>query len=358
MQKRKIDSLLNWWQGIKQPPLTLEINPSKNCDLRCPFCEAHRSIQTGKKELPYREYKMLIENARSLGISQVRVLGRGEPFVRKDMLKIMRYIKKNKLYGFVCTNGFSLDKKRIKRLVKCGWDRIEISLHGSSSETHDKLVNKEGVFNKILENIRLINGFKTKYEVTKPFIGISTVLIKLNYKDIPNIVRLAHKIKANSVSLNPLIINSYNKSLKMTNKEIKEFKIYLEKSIKLVKKYNLDANYYNLNVGHIRNGSKAHKNNSIITNEKGILNPPCYFPWLSLAVDQDGYVSQCNFCKGPNSIKEKSLEEIWYGDWFEKLRKKIKKCTLLKECNSCCTPNSIENSLIRQDLITSFKKLK
>lgn len=346
-QKRKINYIVNWWRGIKQPPFSLEINPSKRCNLQCSFCEFRELAQDKKEELPYTEYEKLIKNAKSLGVSEIRIVGKGEPFVRGDMLKIMTCIKQNKLSGFICTNGLLLKEEMIKTLIEYKWDRIEISLHGSSSKIHDRLVNKKGIFDKILRNIRLIKKFKTVYRTNKPFIGISTVLNKLNYKDIPNIVKLANKLQVDSVSLNPLIINKYNKNLQMTDKEIKEFRSYLKKSKKLIKKYKLDTNYDNLTSDYIKHRIKIpnffRKNNSVLY---------CYFPWLYLAIDQNGCTSHCTFHKGTESIKIKSLNDIWYGKKFEKIRVMFKKGIPFQECNNCCIPYVIENNFIKKDMIT------
>ncbi len=354
LQKRKINYVINWWLGIKQPPFTLEINPSKRCNSQGLFCEFREFSQEKKDELPCEEYKRLIKNAKILGVSEIRIVGKGEPFIRGDMVDIIKCVKENKLTGFICTNGLLLTEETIKKMIYYKWNRIEISLHGSSSKIHDTLMNKQGAFDRTLKNIKLIKKFKILYNSNKPWVGISTVLNKLNYKDIPDIVKLASRLQVDSVSLNPLIINKYNKDLRMTDKELEEFKDYLEESKKLLTKYNLDNNYHSLTLNHIQRKDNIF-NMPPIKIKKNILDPHCYFPWLSLSIDQNGYASQCSFCKGTESIKEKSLEDIWYGQEFKKIREKIKNGTIPPECTFCCIPYVLENKFIKEDLINAFK---
>lgn len=59
----------------------------------------------------------------------------------------------------------------------------------------------------------------------------------------------------------------------------------------------------------------------------------CFEPWTRITVPNNGFVKTC--CN-PNPIQEsihkKTLEEIWYGKKFDKLRKKFYKGQLMKEC--------------------------
>lgn len=344
MQSIKIQHLVDWFSGTERPPTTLDIHPSKSCNMQCSFCKAWHEAKDVKKEIAYSYYEQLIKSAKLLGIFQVRILGKSEPFARSDILKIMQNIKLQNMEGYICTNGTMFNKQLVDKLIKIQWDRIEISLHGSSAYIHDKIVNKKGAFDRVVKNINMINYLKAEYKSDKPIIGITTTLNKLNYKDIPNIAKLAVLLKVNATSLNPLIPNRYNTRLKMTVKEIKDFKSYLEQSRKIIRTSGIDTNYHMIDTCHF-NGMHRIRNTG-----DALLSVSCYFPWLNITVDENGYASQCSFCQGKENITKKSLEEIWHSSWFNATRKKAKKGMLFKECKGCCVPNIIENNLIREDL--------
>ena len=79
---------------------------------------------------------------------------------------------------------------------------------------------------------------------------------------------------------------------------------------------------------------------------------PCFFPWLSISFDAFGNATPCGQIdvKWRESILEKSLEEIWYGENFTSLRAAMAKRIMPAGCENCCVPLVEENSIIREKL--------
>ena len=63
------------------------------CNLRCFYCMPEEGIQFAHKSsiLSYEEMVRLITVLSEMGIEKVRITG-GEPFVRKDMMQLLRSI--------------------------------------------------------------------------------------------------------------------------------------------------------------------------------------------------------------------------------------------------------------------------
>ena len=84
------------------------------------------------------------------------------------------------------------------------------------------------------------------------------------------------------------------------------------------------------------------KNQLSFTNHKIMEKVPvfCKVPFTEVVVFADGSVSQCcNFIgrksKFVDKILNKSLEEVWYGEKFENLRKEIIKGNWPDRCREC-----------------------
>ena len=81
----------------------------------------------------YEKIKETLNNASGLDIKYVRFTG-GEPLLRKDLLKILKYAKTKGFYIFLNTNATLLDNTIIKHLEKYV-DNILVSLCGYSAYT-------------------------------------------------------------------------------------------------------------------------------------------------------------------------------------------------------------------------------
>lgn len=133
----------------------LRLAVTDRCNLRCFYCMPKEGIQyLPKKELlSFEEIERLIKLMASMGISKVRLTG-GEPFVRTDLMNLIRKIKSidgiqqlhlttngvltlpfiPELKGLVTAVNLSLDtldKNRFKQITyRDEFDRVIKSLHG------------------------------------------------------------------------------------------------------------------------------------------------------------------------------------------------------------------------------------
>lgn len=147
-------------------PFTILISPSMRCNLSCEGCYAGNYSKDD--DLPYKEVDRLIEEARSLGIYYIIILG-GEPFFNKYMLKI--YEKYKDVYFTPFTNGTLFDVELVEKLTSLGNVMPMFSLEGFKEDT-DKRRSK-GVFDSVMKGMDLLK------EKGVPF-GVSTATGKYN----------------------------------------------------------------------------------------------------------------------------------------------------------------------------------
>ncbi len=108
----------------------LRVSVTDRCDLRCTYCMPAGGIvrKSHLHILSYEKIIKIIREACALGIQKIRLTG-GEPLVRKDILFLIKEIKK--IRGIreltLTTNGCRLAKMAVS-LKQAGLDRINISL--------------------------------------------------------------------------------------------------------------------------------------------------------------------------------------------------------------------------------------
>ncbi|MFB6089236.1 MAG: radical SAM protein, partial [Candidatus Aenigmatarchaeota archaeon] len=167
----EIRRIEKWCNGKKSPPTKVDIFPTKRCNLNCKFCEfPNTDPEEYKSELETGELLRIVKEARGMNVKTFGIIG-GEPFIHKDMIKIMEKVKEGGMDGSITTNGTLLNDEKIKKIINMKWDLLRISIDGIE-KTHDKLRGKTGTFSKVIENI---NRFKQDSR-TYPTIEINTVL--------------------------------------------------------------------------------------------------------------------------------------------------------------------------------------
>jgi MoaA/NifB/PqqE/SkfB family radical SAM enzyme len=114
------------------------------------------------------------------GITGIGITG-GEPLLRKDFAKILKYINKKNIKVCLATNldFYSKHQKIINKYVST----IGVPIEGSTKEIHDS-VRGSGNFNNVISAINNI------YKNTELQMNFSTVLAGNNTEDLVNIENL------------------------------------------------------------------------------------------------------------------------------------------------------------------------
>jgi len=236
----KIKRLLRWARGGKSLPYSLELSPTLRCNLNCLFCWRYGKRVESENELRLEEYKKILREAFELKIREIRIIGGGEPLLRKDTFKIMKEVKIYGMFGYICTNGTLFSEKTIKELVEIGWDHVKFSLHAPDKETQDFLT-QHASFEKITKNIKSFVEWKKKLKSEKPKLEIGLVLNKLNFKKIPLMVKLAKKLEVQAFFIEPITVyTKKGKELKLTKEEAEKFEKIAKVSYQLAN--NLETN--------------------------------------------------------------------------------------------------------------------
>ncbi len=107
----------------------LRIAVTDRCNLRCTYCMAEETQFAPKNEvLSFEEILKIVRLLANQGINKVRITG-GEPFVRKDIVKLLDKIKHttavDKIY--ITTNGVNT-KAHVKELAQLPVNGVNLSL--------------------------------------------------------------------------------------------------------------------------------------------------------------------------------------------------------------------------------------
>src|SRR5687767_263793 len=94
-------------------PMSVDINITNRCNLRCAFCSATPFHHTAKRdELSLAELRSLFDQIEDMGVFLVRLAG-GEPLVRRDIKEILHDLAPRSFDKLILTNGVFLDDEEL-----------------------------------------------------------------------------------------------------------------------------------------------------------------------------------------------------------------------------------------------------
>lgn len=356
MEREVIQNIIQYSKGKKPNPIKLDLFLTQRCNLKCVFCGCHVIPRVKLRgEMQESSILRLIDEALDLGVKNFGILG-GEPFVKKNlMLQVMVKIKEKQACGAITTNGTLFDYQTIQKIVSIKWDMIRFSIDGDNPNTHDSLRGVNRSFKSCIKALETFKKVKEEARSQSPQIEFSTVLCNKNYKELKGIIRIAKNVNCKKIYFLPVIeLTEHVKKLKFDKKEYKE---HIQEARSFAESQGIETNLMEL----IKEDfiEKTEKVDQFLSKEKSqnkILSSPCYQPWYGLAVHSNGLVVPCaNFSDNEGEIfGNNSLKNIWFGEYFENIRKKLLKKEFPKACSKCCMPLIEENRMIKEKLKESL----
>jgi len=358
----RIVRLYRWAKGIPQNPFKIVITPTDRCNFNCIFCPNYtaRKSQRFKSsdELTKDEWIDLVKHGVDLNVIQWCVLGGGEPLLRSEILLPALDIicEKSKTIDFeIITNGSLLTNDFLEEAIKInegkkdGFFQITMSIHGLKN-TYHSLTNFDG-FDIAIKNLKVLRDLKNKYNTNEPIVQVNILLNKMNLNEILDLVKVISELKVDVIAFHAL--RSYEetkdkvKNIELTEDDLRDIKLKMfDEAVKIAKKNNVEIGTLPIDA-HItglfefdRKHDSANKN--LIAEGKlfleNIHNVRCYEPWYDILINSDGQVARCaafSTRREPINIRNQSLKEIWFGNFFNQVRKNVVLNMPMEGCERC-----------------------
>src|SRR3989475_710278 len=143
--------------GTQGRIVNAQIELTYGCNLHCVHCytDCYNRPDLIKQELSYEEITRILDQLAAEGCLWVCLTG-GEIFMRKDFLDIYDYAKQKGFLITLFTNGTLFTEAMADYLKEHPPFSIEISCHGATEETFDRITQVKGSFQRFLKGIRLL----------------------------------------------------------------------------------------------------------------------------------------------------------------------------------------------------------
>jgi MoaA/NifB/PqqE/SkfB family radical SAM enzyme len=338
-----------WMKDGKAGPVRMELHPTDACNLKCIFCWRKGKSNPTRKELPERRLLQIVREAAELGVREWVISGGGEPLVRKSTtLKVLKEIKKNEMWGLLTTNGTLLTEKDAEFLVDIGWDQIQFSIDGPNKEINDFL-RPPNSFERVINAVKILRKVRDSKNSKKPYIGFNTILNKMNFGKVSEMIELASSIGCELVYFEPIYPGYSKFDLGIPKEKMNNLVKCLRKAKKTAKRLGIDTNVEEFENVHLVD--KSNLRERMLKESRDMSNfvgAPCFRPWYLMGIKASGFAGCCSTFEAGQFIQGKSLKDVWFGENFKKLREEMLNKNIPNYCSKCSIVVLMENRGLRK----------
>lgn len=304
--------------GYLPPSITFEVTTF--CNLKCKMC-ANPSLKERGHFNP-EDFKKFVDS--NTYIKKINFTGLGETLMNPRLLEMVKYAKQKGIYSWF-VNNMTLMKKEIgQKLLDSKIDLICVSVDGATKETFEN-IRIGAKFEDIMSNIKNFMKLKNNNSSTK--VGINMVVTKENYKEINDLVKLAHELKVDNLTFKTAYLRSDNmKELSFNTVSKEDLEVELKKAKATAKKLGVNVLTWPI----IKKPSKHY----------------CPMPWENPYISYNGDVFPCCFVLQDTNgrtreenimgnIHKEDFKKIWNGEKYKSFRRRVKTNSPPRDCLNC-----------------------
>ena len=349
--ERKIARFLDEKTGVAERlPGSAVYEATMRCNLHCGFCWVGDLLNL---EGEWRE-ELSIETLRTafpdkVGLS-INLTG-GEIFMRKDVFDVLRLFRqKGYTLGYLTTNGTIINDERaeaLAKLVRTGFlKHVSISVDGPR-DIHDEARGAQGTFDRTAAGLRRLQLAIERNGGTRVPVSINTTVTREGIDALDRMADVAEELGVDAIGLNHLMYS--------TPDEVDEtLRLLGEDDRAVIQTYVTDdpgLRAASVRAGiaslaekcrrkGIRFGARPQISDAVLDDyyEPGAaLAGRCLYPFLHARVSFSGKMYFCPLIRVEvGDLTEQPLEEIWNGERYVELRRRLLEHELFPVCGRCC----------------------
>lgn len=275
-------------------PVSVSIEPTTSCNLRCPECPSGlRSFQRPTGMLDDATFRDAIDQ---LGETLIYLTFyfQGEPYLNPRFLDYVRYAASKNIYTATSTNAHYLDDRKARATVESGLDRLIISIDGTTQETYASY-RVGGNLQKVIEGTNNIIRWKKELGSATPHVIFQFLVVRPNEHQVDEVKQLASELGVDQVVFKTAQVYNYEDGSPLIPVN-QEFSRYKKK----------------------KDGTYSIKNK--------LLNH-CWKMWQGCVITWDGQIVPCCFDKDADhslgSLQKDNFRNIWKSAPYQNFRSAV-----------------------------------
>ena len=324
-------------------PVAIHAMVNEICNYKCRYCEYWR-MPSYRPEMSIAEWqKALLDLRDFLGGGYHVEFSGGEPYLKKGFLELLEFCHTNRVKWGVTTNGSAFSSQKVVAATVAARPlNVNISIDSMRAEAHDYSRGIEGSLDRILNGIGNLQSARKSAGLDFPII-IKPVVHRLNFRDLPEMVRWIQEIGAAAINFQPVdrwTAETYNELWIEDARDLADLKTVRDQLIEL------------------KRGGAPIMNSELLLrawDQHFLEQPapeeyrPCRVGMRNYFIRPDGDVEVCWYYKPIGNVRASTAREIWRGEEASERRKETVACDSL--CLFTCLSQKTFTDKVRMGLV-------
>ena len=320
----------------EQEPVCLYLETTNRCNLLCETCPRTFAELEPPADMSWPLFTHIVDQFPR--IARVVLHGVGEPMMVKALPRMVRYLKERGTYVLFNTNGTLLTERKGRELIAAGLDELRVSLDAAEPRAFHAVRGKD-MFDRIVRNVRAFTALLRVERIERPLVSLWLTGLKETIDQLPEFVRLAHRIGVQEVHLQRLVFMPEGQGLARAESALFE-KLEDEEPRRIEEAAALAEA-----MGVRFNASGATEPGTSL--KRATEEQPwslCRRPWTLMYFTAHGRAIPC--CIAPFSMRgyngftlgdatQESLRQIWNGPRYQEFRRALLSEAPPAACSSC-----------------------
>ncbi len=345
------------WEALRKPevcarPYYVQCEVTTHCNLACYMCVRNEVIKH-PEHLPLARFQAAFDQ---VGAPKLTLSGAGEPLLNPDLKQMIVYAKERGASVMIPTNGTLLGRGAMAQdLIASGLNVMKVSIDAATPQTY-QAVRRQDCFEKIIGGIEQLNELKKKAGQRFPEIRFDVVILKENYREMADIIRLAHRLDIRTVFFRALQTKGIGKDREETiGKDVNfdDLRRAVAEGIGEAKRLKVKTN-----LKDVARDFRAYQS-IYVRQDAALSDQVCLLPWLQCFVSVKGEVSPCcatytNEGFSAGNLFTQDFASIWNGPKMRTLRRQFRQGRNPFAVCRDCLPRSIPVLLKMSAMLPGF----
>jgi MoaA/NifB/PqqE/SkfB family radical SAM enzyme len=236
-----------------------------------------------------------------------------------------------------------LNERRAAALVASGLERLHVSVDGATAATYER-IRVRSKLDKVVRNLGLLEEARTRAGTDRPRLHMTTVIMRQNLEELPDLVRFAHRWAVERLWVQHLCHDFGEESLPAHYRPMREFvqdqtlveedearvRHWFDEAQSVASELGLDLRLPRVRPRPHPAGTPGRKR--------------CSWPWDQAYVSYQGLAMPCCMVSTPDranfgDVFERGMHAVWNDPSFEAFRARLDSDDPPDLCRSCAVYN-------------------
>lgn len=322
-------------------PHFLQVEPVGQCNLRCRMCPI-QFRQDGPPHGPpaFMDFDLF---ARILDqfpdLEEIQLQGLGEPMMHPRFFDMVAYATARGIKVGTNSNLTLLNARRAELCVTSGLAELHASIDGATAETYEE-IRVRAHFDRITRNLEGLVEARRRLGSATPRVDVVAVVMRRNLHEIPDLVRLSHRLEIDKIFVQHLCHDFGESSLPEHYAPMRDF-------VEAQTLLNEDAERVDRHFGEALAIAEELGVELRLPRTRPRQHPPgtpgrdrCNWPWTGAYVSYQGLAMPCCMVATPDRIHLGNMaahgaDAVWNGPDYQAFRDALSSDSPPEVCRSC-----------------------